>query len=78
MTQAINEKMMKIFKSAKYDTKAKKWRMKEKKINKLVKEVNSFVIENFHDLDDEMLHDLGYTITLGLLEQVLIELELYI
>ena len=78
MTKRINEKMMKIFTSAKYNTKANKWRMKEKKINKLVKEVNSFIIENFYDLDDEMLNDLSYTITIGLLEQIQKELELYI
>lgn len=77
MTNKINKKALKIFQSAKYDLEAKKWRMKPKHINKLVKEVELFVIHNFNDLDDEMLSDLTYTLTLGMLEQVHQELRIY-
>lgn len=78
MTNKINKKALKIFKTAKYDLEANKWRMKPKKINKLVKEIELFVIENFNDIDDEMLSDLTYTLSLGMLEQVHQELELYV
>jgi len=78
MTNKINKKAFKIFKTAKYDSEAKKWRMKPNKIDKLVKEIELFVIHNFNDIDDEMLSDLTYTLTLGMLEQVQQELELYL
>jgi len=78
MTNKINKKALKIYKTAKYDLEAQKWRMKKKKIDNLVKEVELFVIHNFNDLDDEALNDLTYTITLGMLEQVQTELELYL
>ena len=77
MTNKINKKALKIFKTAKYDLEAKKWRMKPKNINKLVKEIELFVIHNFNDIDGKMLSYLTYTLTLGMLEQVQTELELY-
>jgi len=76
MTNKINKKALKLYKTAKYDLEAMKWRMEPKHINKLVKEVELFVIHNFNDINDEMLSDLTYTLTLGMLEQVQIELEI--
>ena len=70
MTNKINKKALKIYKTAQYDLEAKKWRMKPKHINKLVKEIELFVIHNFDDIDDEMLSDLTYALTLGMLEQI--------
>ncbi len=78
MTPKINKRTLKVFKTATYDTRTNKWRMKPKKINKLKEEIGIFVIHNFNDIDDEMLNDLTYTLTLGMLEQVQAELDLYL
>ena len=75
MTNKIYKKAHKVYRTALFNPKKNKWVMNPKKIKKLEKEIERFVIQGFNDIDDEMLSDITYTLTVGILEQVLTELE---
>jgi len=78
MTNNIHKTMVKIYDTAAFDRKERRWRMKEKHINKLINKIQKYIIKNFcnHTLNDEILDDLTYSITIGQLEQIKEELEL--